>query len=514
MIPMNKANDLIRRSSQASVGGFISNIAISHPNRIAIVDESRKINYQELDNRTNQFARLLLSHGLETGDRVAILAKNCQEYLEAEVAAAKSGLILACLNWRLGNRELKHCISLVEPKLIIAQSSFKGALADIGFSDTPTIFIGTDLDKHLSQFEASSLALDIDPETGLLILYTSGTTGLPKGALISQRAMMARSMATSSQFEIPPMDNFIAWPPMYHMAATDQALSTLMRGGSVYVVDGYQPARIIKLVKELPTRHLILMPGMVGDFAQRIVKSGVTPKGIGLCGAMADLVPKAEIAAATKALNAPFANTFGATETGLVPATGNSIPIGVMPETLSKEQSLFCELRLVDANDEDVPVGVPGELAVRGPTLFSGYWNNDAANLEDFRGGWFHMGDVLRRNADGTLDYVDRVKYMIKSGGENIYPAEIEMVLQSHPHVAEAIVVKKPDEKWSEVPVAFIVRSDDSLNKAALMDLCKKDLSGYKRPKEIHFIDAQSLPRSTTGKVQRHVLEERLFECG
>ena len=135
----------------------------------------------------------------------------------------------------------------------------------------------------------------------------------------------------------------------------------------------------------------------------------------------------------------------------------------LIPSALAKRQSAFCDIRLVDTDDNEVPIGTPGEVAMRGPTLFSGYWNADETNEKDFRNGWFHMGDVLRRNADGTLDYVDRVKYMIKSGGENIYPAEIEQVMLADERVQEAVVVRRPDRKWSEVPVAFVVPADPSL---------------------------------------------------
>ena len=155
-------------------------------------------------------------------------------------------------------------------------------------------------------------------------------------------------------------------------------------------------------------------------------------------------------------------------------------------------------------------MGAPGEVAVRGPTLFSGYWHADEVNREDFRGGWFHMGDVMRRNPDGTLDYVDRVKYMIKSGGENIYPAEIEQVINADSRIEEAIVVKRADERWGEVPVVFVVRKDPALTEDDVENVCRKDLSSYKRPKAVFFIDEEDVPRSTTGKIQRHELEARL----
>jgi fatty-acyl-CoA synthase len=283
-----------------------------------------------------------------------------------------------------------------------------------------------------------------------------------------------------------------------------------LRGGTVHVVDGYEPDLLIDLLEREEMRFFILMPGMVGPFAANLEQKKVKIKGVGICGAMADLVPREDIAAATRALDAPFNNSFGATETGFPPASSALIPIGVAPTSLSKRQSAFCEMRLVDPDDNEVPIGTPGEVVLRGPTLFSGYWNADETNAQDFRNGWFHMGDVLRRNEDGTLDYVDRVKYMIKSGGENIYPAEIEQVMLADARVHEAVVVRRPDRKWSEVPVAFVVPADPSLTADELMELCRENLSSYKRPKDIIFLSEEELPRSTTGKVQRHELEARL----
>ena len=161
-----------------------------------------------------------------------------------------------------------------------------------------------------------------------------------------------------------------------------------------------------------------------------------------------------------------------------------------------------------------MPVGTPGEAALRGPTLFSGYWNADDTNAHDFRNGWFHMGDVLRRNADGSLDYVDRVKYMIKSGGENIYPAEIEQVILGDPRIHEAVVVRRPDRRWGEVPVAFVVPAGDAegppVTEDDVLARCREHLSSYKRPKDLFFVADADLPRSTTGKIQRHQLEARL----
>ena len=162
---------------------------------------------------------------------------------------------------------------------------------------------------------------------------------------------------------------------------------------------------------------------------------------------------------------------------------------------------------MVDPADNDVPIGEPGELIIRGPSLCSGYWNNEAANQNDFRGGWFHMGDVFVMNADGTINFVDRRKYLIKSGGENIYPAEIERVLMSHGAVEEAIVVRASDPKWGEVPKAYVA-SSRPVDAEELLELCKKNLAGYKKPRLFVFVPVDKFPRSTTGKILRHEVEK------
>ena len=413
-------------------------------------------------------------------------------------------------NWPLAPDELRHCIDLVEPVLALVEPGLRGAYHAV--SATRCMEIGPDLDAAIAgaKPDPRTGTLVEDPEAGLTILYTSGTTGRPKGALISHRAHIARSMVFAAQLALDPGDGFIAWAPMFHMASTDHALATILRGGTVVMVDGLQPA----VINEALSRHrigwFVMMPGALDAFIAERRANPLPVKGIKVCGAMADLVPPHQIAELTSLLDTPFLNSFGATETGLPPGTAGLIAPGVIPEKLSKRISAFCEVRLVDPEDRDVPDGTPGEMAMRGPTLFSGYWNANATNARDFRNGFFHMGDLFRRNPDGTIDFVDRVKYLIKTGGENVYPAEIERVLLAHPSVVEAAVVRAFDAKWGEAPVAFVACGNDRPDADALMNLCRESLAGYKRPRELHFIAFDDFPRSTSGKVQRHVLEARL----
>jgi len=506
------ANGLVRRSAASSVAGLFRMQVRLYPDRIALVEGDRRLSYGAVGRRVAALAGWLRDRGVGRGARIAILSENRLEYLELFLAAGWIGAIVACQNWRLATPELAHCLSLVEPEVILVSPRQVERLAAVGISIPTMLTFGAEYDAVVASGHAAQLPEELDPESPLLILYTSGTTGLPKGAVISHRAEIARNMVLRAEFGIAAEDTFVAWSPLYHMGAAEFSLGTLMAGGTVFVVDGFDVARLAIVVATEQLGWLLLMPGMVGRFAAELKRAAIRTKGVKVCGVMADLVPPAEIAEVTRLLNAPYANTFGATETGCPPCSSNLIPIGVAPTRLSKQQSPFCEVRLVDADDRDVPDGSPGELCMRGPTLFSGYWRAPEANVKDFRGGWFHLGDVFVRNPDGTLDFVDRVKYLIKSGGENIYPAEIERVLLQDARVADAAVVRQPDAKWGEVPVAFVARRDESLTEEELRARCREQLAGFKQPKGIHFIPFESFPRSASGKIQRHELEQRLKE--
>jgi acyl-CoA synthetase (AMP-forming)/AMP-acid ligase II len=496
-----------RRAATSSVASLFFSQVARNPSAIAIEDGTRRLTYAELGDRVRRLAGWLSSAGCVRGERVAILSENRAEYLEVFLASAAVGAVVACQSWRLTTPELSHCVQLVEPRVAFASERHAAALSRTGCVPEPVVF-GADYEAQLAGARPIE-PFAIDDDDALLILYTSGTTGLPKGAVISHRAQIVRNLVTRAEFGVKGDDTFVAWSPLSHMGGADNSLGTLMAGGKVITVDGFDRARLADIVSSETLGWLLLMPGMVGPFAAELERRGVRAKGVRLCGVMADLVPREDIAKITRLLGAPYANTFGATETGCPPCSSNLLPIGEVPEKLSKEQSRFCEVKLVDVDDREVPDGTPGELCMRGPTLFSGYFRAPEVNAHDFRGGWFHMGDVFVRNADRTLDFVDRVKYLIKSGGENIYPAEIERVLVKDPRVAEAAVVRRPDPKWGEVPVAFVARRDESLTEDDLQKLCRAELAGYKQPKGIHFIGLDEFPRSASGKVQRHELEKR-----
>lgn len=495
------------QAAASTVAGLFAARARTRPDALALADGRVAWTYGHLLQRVQKTAALLQAEGIAEGDRIAVLSRNRAEYLELFLAAAWVGAIVACQNWRLSARELAHCIDLVEPKLLAASPGQAHRLA--GRTEPLRIF-DEGWEGALRSAAPLLTPAALSPEAPLLILYTSGTTGLPKGAVLSHRAEIARNMVLRAEFGIASADAYVAWSPLYHMGGAEYALGTLMAGGAVHVVDGFDADALAAHVEQRAIGWLLLMPGMVGRFADLLEARSSRPVGVKVCGVMADLVPRADIARITRLLGAPYANTFGATETGCPPCSSSLIPIGEAPERLSKEQSPFCEVRLVGEDGADVPDGQPGELCMRGPTLFSGYWRSPAANARDFRGGWFHMGDVFVRNPDGTLDFVDRRKYLIKSGGENIYPAEIERVLLADPRVADAAVVRKPDPRWGEVPVAFVARAAPGLSEEDVIAACRDGLASYKKPRAVHFIAFDDFPRSASGKIRRHELEARL----
>lgn len=481
-----------------------------HPAAPAVEQDGRTLSYAQLHERVCRLSRVLVALGVRRHDRVAVLSENRHEYLELQLACASVGATLACQNWRQSKTELEHCVRLAEPCIGFVSARHADKLVGIEHGCRRIVGFGEEYEALLARAEARAVVDQAEPEDGLLLLYTSGTTGLPKGALISHRAEVARAMIGLVDGQFYRGRGTIIWAPMYHIGGTDQALGMMMLGERIFITDGFDPAALVEIMARADLGNVQLMPAAIGRVIDELKRSGLRPRSLMSCGGMADLVPRHQIAEVSGLLNAEFRNTFGATETGQPPASRSRFAAGVVPQRMSKEQSSFCDIRLVDEDDNEVPDGQPGEVAIRGPFLFSGYWRAPEVNTHDFRGGWFHMGDVMVRNPDGTLDFVDRRKYLIKSGGENIYPAEIEQILLSNERVADAVIVRRPDDHWGEVPVAFVVPNDALLRPEDVIAMCRGRVANYKLPKAVRFIAHADLPRSETGKIKRAELEALL----
>ncbi len=503
--PAMDAASITLVAAQATVTGLFDSIARAYRERPAIREGDVCRSYGEVASRIGQTAAILHRLDENRTGRFAILSENRAEFLEAQLAVARLGGVIACLNWRLAPVEVQHCLDLAEPGVVLVSPRHAGLLHSVR-CPAEIVELGPSW-EGLLQSAGSAPPSRSQAEVPWLILYTGGTTGLPKGAIISQRAVLARMHAMEHDMEVRPGDPCLAWPPMFHMGGTEPAMHALLTGGEAIIEDGYNPARIAALITQRDFGWISVQPGTVGSLIQALEREQRPFHRVRCCGVMPDLVPIEHLRRLTELLGASYRNTFGATETGTPPLSGEKVRFDTDPVDLAKAPSAFTELRLVDEDDCDVAEGEVGELAMRGPTLFSGYWRNPETTARDFRNGWFHMGDLFRRRPDGRYVFVDRAKYMIKSGGENIYPAEIERVLMTHPGVHDAIVVRQQHDVWGETPVALVTTTNAAVTIESLRKLCRSQLAGYKQPREILLVPPERLARTQTGKLPRAALE-------
>jgi acyl-CoA synthetase (AMP-forming)/AMP-acid ligase II len=521
---VTSATGIFERGSQAalltmaaahkgpSIGRMFEAAARLYPERLAVADRDRRLTYAELSARVDHVVASLVLDGVSQGSIIAILSENRVEFVEVELACAKLGIVAACQNWRQSNAELAHCISLVEPVRIFVSPRFMAAIADLGYTTPQVVGFGPAYESWLAREAPQLPDLDIDPEAGLLVLYTSGTTGMPKGAVISHRAMIARSLVMMAEWSLLRTDGSIAWSPLFHMASNDPMFCALIQGAPVLLVDGFDAQAICEALEQIPVGWFVLLPGMIERMIDALKANKTRVKRVAVAGCMANLVPPEQIAQISALLAAPFLNSFGSTETGILPASGSQLAPGVLPTSFRKLPNGFADIRIVNDNDEPAPAGAIGEICLRSPALFSGYWKAPEATAREFRNGWFHMGDDFVRHPDGTLDFVDRRKYLIKSGGENIYPAEIERLVIESDRVEEAVVVRQPDAKWGEIPVLFVVRRDVTLDEVAVRAMIEGRIAPYKMPKRILFVPVSWIERNVTGKIRRDLLEQRLLD--
>ena len=499
---------LSARAAGATVGGLFSARARVSPHAVALENGTRLLTFRELDERARRMANWLRAQGIQHGDRVAVLSENRLEYIDLLFAAARIGAIVACQNWRLAPPELQHCLDLVSPRLLLASERHSGLLQKVETRDALVRVFDSTFNDDVAASTHDALPVDVGTEDALLILYTSGTTGVPKGAVISHRAELARRATRIANWNLQVGEVWVIWTPLFHMSGADDLMSALLSGARVVLIDGFDVERIVQEVATRPIGWLRLMPGTIVSFLEEMRRVGAPSPSVRLCGGLVDLLPSHQVGEVSSLLKATFLNSFGSTEVGTI-LTG-LIPPGVVPPDASKEETTFSEVRLVDEEGYDVLHGVPGEMVVRSATMFSGYWQMPELNDTEFRDGWFRTGDLFIRQPDDRLRFVDRNKYLIKSGGENIYPAEIERVIGADSRVLDVVVVRQQDDHWGEVPVAFVVRKDQSLDREMLQRRCREALAGYKQPKQIHFVADRFLPRSTTGKIQRHEVERML----
>ena len=510
------------RTRHYLVGDVLQKNARTNPEATAAVGVAgEERTYEELNDRVNQLANGLRHRDFEYGSTVAILSENRLEFVETVYAGAKLGALVPTVNWRLEHEELLHCLEVVDADAVIISGALPERHEWVETSDLePTVISlgeaswGIDYEEVIgsASTDEPTPSREPTPEDGVTVFYTSGTTGLPKGTVVSHRALLYRALTWKQVAGLGP--DFVAWSPMFHMVTTEPLFGTGIDGGTFYLVDGFDAGRVLELLANSACGYIPLMPGVIGPLLEEAEAEDYTAadfESVEYIGTMADLVGASQLQAVTELFGAEYVNTFGSTEVGVTPLSGSTIPTGTYPtkDDLSKREGPLCDVKLVDEAWNEVPQGEYGELAVRGPTLFSGYVGRETANREEFEDGWFRTGDMFVRNADGSYDFIDRRKYLIKSGGENIYPAELERVLLDQPEVTEAVAVRVPDEEWGEVPKVYAaLEAGASLTAEELLERMRGRIASYKLPHYVEFVDVEAFPRSTTGKVLRGDVEE------
>ena len=499
------------------IGFWLTKRAFLGGDKEALVDGERRLTYSELNQRVNRLAGSLQALGLAHGDRCAILAYNCLEYVEVIFATAKLGLTLVPLNWRLSPPELAFNLSDSGADTLLFDAEFAEVVTQLQEQTTikRMIVLGSAASLESDAYE-ELLARQSDDEptvdqtvgldTAHIIMYTAGTTGRPKGAVLSQGASFWNAINLTLDMNFNPDDRNLSVLPMFHIGGIGLlTLPVLYTGGAVVIQRTFDPAETLRLLKE---EKITLFFGVAAVFLfliqhsdfnaeafenVRVVMSGGAP------------LPESLVRQYHQA-GIVLQQGFGMSEAA--PSIATLSRDLALKKAGSIGRALFhVEARVVDLEMNDVPADVEGELVIRGPNLMQNYWNRPEATNEAFEGGWFHTGDIARMDADGDLYIVDRKKDMFISGGENVYPAEVENAIFELSQVAETAVIGIKDEKWGEVGLAVVsLRSGEQLSADDIIDFLKQRLAKYKVPRQVVFVG--QLPRNAAGKVLKNKLRE------
>jgi acyl-CoA synthetase (AMP-forming)/AMP-acid ligase II len=493
----------------------------------------RRISYAEADAEANRVANALIASGLDPGDRFAVLSKNCIEYLLLYYGASKAGVAPVPLNYRLAPPEWSYIVNDCEARLLIARGEFVPAIAGL-CGELPKIeqwiALGADppqrgageswrsWDEVIAEQPATPPDREVTDAMDLYQMYTSGTTGRPKGAVLSQAAVCANITQASASFASTRGERLLVVAPLYHAAAGLFTFAGVQAGGSIYLQEDFNPPEVVRALSEENIAAALLVPVMIQFCLLAVPDAGERRyDDLRLIVYGASAIAEQTLREAMKIFGCDFIQAYGMTETTAA-ATGlmmadHERALREKPELLASagRPLLGTEIRVVDENDQPVPSGTVGEILVRGPQLMRGYWNLPDATRDALRGGWMHTGDAGTLDEEGYLYVKDRVKDMIVSGAENIYPREIEDVLHRHAAVADAAAIGVPDETWGEIVKAVIVlRAGASASAEEIMEFCRRHLAGYKCPHSVDFVDA--LPRNPTGKILKRELREPYWE--
>ncbi|WP_219620113.1 acyl-CoA synthetase [Bacillus sp. T33-2] len=503
------------------IGSWLNTHSHRFKNKTALVYNDVRLTYRQLNNRVNRLANALSSLGIGQGDRVNALLLNTNELMESMFACAKIRAIFVPINTRLGFEELEYIVNdsggtafLFDERLKSVASGLQERVSRIQHYVQVGATPEADFELYeslIARFPADEPAYDVSLDDVHMLMYTSGTTGKPKGAMITHGNTLWNAINANNALPFHAKDITLTVAPLFHIGGMNIFTTpSLYLGGTVILCDKFDPKIVLELIEKEKVTTLFLVPAMwlaimqYPDFSEYDISSlKLNISGGAPC-------PLTVIEFFQKR-GVPFFEGFGLTE------TAPFVSILDEGETIRKKGSvgrtpIHTEVRIVGPQDMEVPAGEVGELLVKGPNVFVGYWNNPEETRKAIKSTWFYTGDLAKKDEEGFLYIVDRKKDMIISGGENIYPIEVEQVLYRIPNVKEVAVVGVPDEKWGESVKAYIALLDPekSLTLEDVKLFCEGKLARFKVPKHLEIIE--SLPRNATGKILKTVLRNKQRE--
>ncbi len=475
------------------------------PDKMAVKDAStnESLTYGELHHAGGQLAQYLNhAKGIVKGDRIAVISDFGMAYFVLFAAAQKLGFVLVPINERLTAREVAFLLGNCEPSLLVYEEKH----ANLAKESNSEHKIATSTNADIMAWSKGNLNIDLPQgpaeDDPMFILYTSGTTGFPKGALYTHKMMMWNSLNTALRLNVTASDHTLMVMPPFHTGGWNVLTTPFLHfGASVTVLPKFEADQVLQLLESEGSTLFMAVPTMVRMLADSPLFDGANLDKLRyfIVGGEALPIPLIEKYAAK---NVMIRQGYGLTE------VGTNVTSLAAEDAIRKRGSIgfpnfYIETRLVKENGEEAKANEIGELWLKGPVVTPGYWKNPEATAKSLEDGWFKTGDLLRQDDEGYLYVVDRIKNMFISGGENVYPAEIEKYLALHPSISEVAVVGMPDEKWGEVGKA-VVASSGKLSAEELKEFCVKGLAKFKVPKQFVFVEA--LPKTDSGKIDRKAL--------
>jgi acyl-CoA synthetase (AMP-forming)/AMP-acid ligase II len=495
------------------IGSWASRRAYLSGDRIALVDGDSRITYAEFDRRTDQLARALRQLGVRRGDRVAALLVNSAAFLETLFATAKLGAVFVPINFRLAPPEVTYLLADSGAEVFVWSGHLsalaRAALAGEGVRVRARVVVGgepadgeADFEQVLVSGEPRAFGINVAGSDLCCIMYTSGTTGRPKGAMLTHDNHLWNAINTRMVRET---DRTVTVLPLFHIGAWAHTLPLIYVGGTNALLPAFEPQQTLAAMARERVTIQLLVPAMwaalmaVPDFSSY----DLSALELAITGGAPCPLPVLEY---FQGKGVPFQEGFGMTETA--PSVTLLDADHVKEKNGSIGRPLFhVDTRIVNGQDRDMPTGEVGELVVRGPNVFAGYWGLPEATAEAFRGGWFHTGDMGRMDGEGFITLVDRKTDMIISGGENVYPIEVEQVLYRHPAVREVAVVGVPHATWGETPIAVVALKDGAqVTGDDLIGYARERLAHFKCPTRVEYLP--ELPRNAIGKVLKTTLRK------